>query len=251
MYIYFSGFRNVSNSLATITLISAVLHTVMLVSFTIFGSKWENCRDLFLPINKRVNLYLQLVVFLVALAYSCITLAANSTGCCTQSQWHFGLLAVSFGWANFICLFSKFPFVGEHAITFAKIIWTFLKLALFALLLILASTIILMTIFFDSKALVRLHDMLLVLYKPVPCIQQSPFFSFQRGFVTVLTMVTGELGYMEAFSLSYDGAMQDTALSGNIAMLYPETANFVWVVFLILVPILLTNMLVSIIANSY
>lgn len=50
---------------------------------------------------------------------------------------------------------------------------------------------------------------------------------------------------MEAFSLSYDGAMQDTELSSNIAMLYPETASFVWIIFLVLIPILLTNMLVS------
>ena len=71
--------------------------------------------------------------------------------------------------------------------------------------------------------------------------QRSPFFSFRRSFVTVLTMVTGELDYQDVFTLSYDA--NDTSLfSRNLP---EQTANFVWVIFVILVPILLTNMLVS------
>ena len=55
-------------------------------------------------------------------------------------------------------------------------------------------------------------------------------------------MVTGELGYNEAFGLSYE-ASNNSDVSSNI--MYPETANLVWAVFLVLIPILLTNMLVS------
>lgn len=54
-------------------------------------------------------------------------------------------------------------------------------------------------------------------------------------------MITGELDYSDAFGLSYDGS-NDTA--GIPRLLYPETANFVWVIFLIFIPILLSNMLV-------
>lgn len=78
--------------------------------------------------------------------------------------------------------------------------------------------------------------------------QQSPFFSFRRGFVTVLTMVTGDLGYQDAFGLSYD-VVGSNVPQITSSILYPETANFVWVVFLVLIPILLTNMLVSITNN--
>ena len=54
-------------------------------------------------------------------------------------------------------------------------------------------------------------------------------------------MITGELDYSDQFGLSYD-ATNDTIV-GNI--MYPQTANFVWVIFLVFIPILLSNMLVS------
>ena len=62
--------------------------------------------------------------------------------------------------------------------------------------------------------------------------------------MTILTMVTGELDYQDVFSLSYDTNESD------VLQLFPysipeHTANIVWVVFLVLIPILLTNMLVS------
>ena len=78
-------------------------------------------------------------------------------------------------------------------------------------------------------------------------LQRSPFFSFGRGFVTVLTMVTGELDYQDVFSLSYElNANDSDVYVQQFPYSIPEhTANFVWVVFLVFVPILLTNMLVS------
>ena len=65
----------------------------------------------------------------------------------------------------------------------------------------------------------------------------------------MLTMVTGELDYSGVFGLSYDALTATIALNGttedaNRNIVYPETANFVWVIFLVLIPILLSNMLV-------
>ena len=54
-------------------------------------------------------------------------------------------------------------------------------------------------------------------------------------------MITGELDYSSAFGLSYD-ITNDTSME---TIAYPETANFVWVIFLVFIPILLSNMLVS------
>ena len=65
--------------------------------------------------------------------------------------------------------------------------------------------------------------------------------TFRRGVVTVITMITGELDYSGVFGLSYK-ASNDTLMEN---ILYPETANFVWVIFLVFIPILLSNMLVS------
>ena len=75
--------------------------------------------------------------------------------------------------------------------------------------------------------------------------QNSPFFTFGRGIVTVLTMVTGELDYSNVFGLSYDMLPNDTMVDENTNISYPNTANFVWVLFIVLIPIVLSNMLVS------
>lgn len=71
--------------------------------------------------------------------------------------------------------------------------------------------------------------------------QQSPFNGLGRGLVTVLTMVSGELDYQDAFDFSYDVVKDGDP---GVNRVYPKTALFVWVLFVILIPILLNNMLV-------
>ena len=61
-------------------------------------------------------------------------------------------------------------------------------------------------------------------------------------------MVTGELDYSSIFGLSYEVSNVSTMESNMRNIKYPEMASFVWIVFLILIPILLSNMLVS---NGY
>ena len=61
-----------------------------------------------------------------------------------------------------------------------------------------------------------------------------------------MTTVAGELEYQDIFGISYEPqeSASDTLYSNrNIA--FPSTANFVWILFLIIIPILLSNMLVS------
>lgn len=54
-------------------------------------------------------------------------------------------------------------------------------------------------------------------------------------------MVSGELDYQDVFGFSYD--TNDQEINRNIP--FPKTALFVWVLFVVLTPILLNNMLVS------
>ena len=56
-------------------------------------------------------------------------------------------------------------------------------------------------------------------------------------------MVTGELDYQDVFGLSYSVA--DSNVVTFEESIPEHTANFIWVIFLISVPIILTNMLVS------
>ena len=71
--------------------------------------------------------------------------------------------------------------------------------------------------------------------------QNSPFATFGGSIVQLITMVTGALNFLEIFSLSFgfnDNKDHD--------IIYDQSmAYFVWVLFLVLIPILLSNTLVS------
>jgi hypothetical protein len=111
-------------------------------------------KNFFLPVKETLGTYFCLLVFVLSLIYAVLTLLNSHTGCCREYMWHFGLFAFISGWAYLIRLFSKFPFVGQHSIVYWTIVWTFLKLSIFGLLLLLASAIILMAVFFDPRATV-------------------------------------------------------------------------------------------------
>ncbi len=71
--------------------------------------------------------------------------------------------------------------------------------------------------------------------------------TFQRRIVTVVTMISGELDYTDVFGLNYN-ATNNTNNTDNLEIRniqYPVTACIVWVFFLVFIPILLSNMLVS------
>ena len=64
--------------------------------------------------------------------------------------------------------------------------------------------------------------------------------------VKVITMVTGELGFEEIFTLSYDVEDPDGAVLGSRRpQLSTGVAYFMWIIFLVFMPILLSNMLVK------
>ena len=54
-------------------------------------------------------------------------------------------------------------------------------------------------------------------------------------------MATGELDFEELFGFSYDRVQR----RNRMLTFFPQSANFLWIIFLVAVPILLSNMLVS------
>ena len=65
--------------------------------------------------------------------------------------------------------------------------------------------------------------------------------------VKVITMVTGELGFEDIFGLSYDALTTDGDIVGvsRRPLLNSGVAYFMWIIFLVFMPILLSNMLVK------
>ena len=150
-------FKRATYILAGVVFFSSMVHLSILFALICinYHRNPKDLKKLFFPIVKNVASYLQVMVFILALLYSLLILADTATtGCCEEVTWHFGLFAIVLGWTHLIHLCSKLPFIGEHAIVFLDIAWTFLKLTAFALMLVLAATIVLAMTFFNAQALV-------------------------------------------------------------------------------------------------
>ena len=73
--------------------------------------------------------------------------------------------------------------------------------------------------------------------------ERSAFSSPGRSLVKTMVMTTGEFDFDGIFFNS-----QDDAEDGN-DLFYPEIAYILWIVFIILMPIILTNLLVGILSR--
>ena len=165
-----TGFKPATYVLSGFLLIISLLHLLvrMILLFIKYYKKPKESKRVFLPVLERFQNYLQGIAFILAILFSIMTILNTATnGLHERGTWHIGLFAVLFGWMYFIHLCSKIPVVGEQAIVFLHIMRTFLKLTLFALLLVLAATIILAMTFFDAQALVsscHVHTCMVIHY---------------------------------------------------------------------------------------
>ena len=193
-------------------------------------------------LKSKQELLLQLVVFIFVFIFcgASISHAATNT-VMNKHLWRIGIFAIIFGWTYFIILGSKFPSLGEYSLIFISILKTFQSLAIFGLLLILASTLVLRMLFYNPLELAScLNRFVVGKLCMLPSFQNSPFSTFGGSVVKLITMVTGDLDFQDTFGFSF--SVNETA-SRN---LYDRSmAYFLWIIFLVLIPIVLSNMLVS------
>ena len=76
-----------------------------------------------------------------------IAVLSSGNGCLSPNMYNLGILVVTLSWTNLIFFLSKLPIAGVYALTFVSIVRTFLKLALFAIFLLIGSTDVLISIF--------------------------------------------------------------------------------------------------------
>lgn len=72
--------------------------------------------------------------------------------------------------------------------------------------------------------------------------QRSSFATPGRSIVTTLTMTTGDFEYDSIFRQYTEGATPDDMMN---EIPFPAASYILWIFFLIMMPILLTNLLVS------
>ena len=74
----------------------------------------------------------------------------------------------------------------------------------------------------------------------IPRFSRSPFASPFTSIWKTMTMATGELGYDDIFRQSSANLMSD-----GPDVPFPAISYIIWVIFLVLMPVLFTNLLVS------
>ena len=100
-----------------------VLEGIQFVTqFSRYLSDWVNWME--------IGLYVCSIIFVWGFHIDCL--------CPLTWQWQIGVVAVFFGWIDLIVFISKFPLTGIYVLIFVKILYTFLKVLILSILLVVA-----------------------------------------------------------------------------------------------------------------
>jgi len=113
--------------------------------------KWHNWKEclsrLFFGIV-RFFMFVFAIAFAAVLNFPC--------PCITNGQWQVGVLAVFLGWINMITFIKLVPRLGVYVLMFLNVIYSFLKMFLLGLLLVIAFGLAFYMLFRNPSELVCL-----------------------------------------------------------------------------------------------
>ena len=115
---------------------------------------------------------------------------------------------------------------GIYILMFLDIFYTFWKMIILTSLLVVAFGL----------------SFYMVFGQPDPLFSRSPFADPARSILKTMTMTTGEFEFDDIFQQTPGGVMSLEEIPGPIP--FPIVSYILWIIFLILMPILLTNLLV-------
>ncbi|XP_072513302.1 transient receptor potential cation channel subfamily A member 1b [Salminus brasiliensis] len=132
-----------------------------------------------------------------------------------NNKWHWeaGALAILFAWINFLLYFQRFERFGIYVVMFGEIIKT------------LISTIVLFVFLLLAFGL-SFHALML---------HRVEFNSISLSLAQTFVMTVGELNYQNTLLEAYE---QDL-------LVFPEISYFIFVLFVLLMPILLMNLMIG------
>lgn len=141
--------------------------------------------------------------------------------CAPGYIWQFGSLALFLGWIDLVLFLKKLPITGIHIIMLQGVLITFLKLVYLPIILIIAFAFPFYMLFSKPEVNTSFH---------------TPALSLMRS----LVMTTGELDYVDTFQFE---RRENITSAGAVNYIF--MSNCLWVVFIVVMPILFTNLLVS------
>jgi transient receptor potential cation channel subfamily A protein 1 len=214
------GTEDVTNGRLIITPVVGVLVIIIAIIKLNFEAA-QMLKDFLNYFKDWIN-YLELILFCFTIIFAFIFF--NPCFCPTSWQWQFGAVAMFLGWIDLIIIIRKFPVTGIYVVMFMNIFYIFLKLVFLAILLILAFGISFYMVFHIP---LNIENRI-----------RTPFQDLGRSLMKTMTMTTGEFEYDSIFR--QEGDMPDVP-----DLEFPAVSYILWILFIILMPILLTNLLVG------
>ncbi|KAK1806444.1 hypothetical protein P4O66_004783, partial [Electrophorus voltai] len=133
----------------------------------------------------------------------------------TEDTWHWqaGALAILFAWINFLLYFQRFERFGIYVVMFGEIIKTLVSVIILFVFLLLA--------FGLSFHALMLH--------------REEFSSISLSVAQTFVMTVGELNYQSSVLEAYERGL----------LAFPQITYYVFVMFVLLMPILLMNLMIG------
>ena len=129
--------------------------------------------------------------------------------------WQCGIFAVFLTWINFFVSMKRYPLIGIYILMYVDILFTFLKIVVMALFFLIAfGMAFYMALLQESRDCYAFSN-------PI------------KAFLKTLTMTTGEFEYDSIFE------------NPQQPLYYYVSAIIIWVLFIVMMPILLMNLLVG------
>ena len=162
------------------------------------------------------------------------------------AEGQFAVIVLLLAWSQFILQCDKLPVIGIFVVMFGKVLWTFIKVSFFGILLLFAFAVVLMAIFKEPHILVylTLYVIALTCTKYITLLllslQRSPFANFGRSMLKTIAMTAGSIDFDSTFRLDLAGMREEEE-----DVRYLHLSGLLWIIFIIIMPILFANMLVS------
>ena len=128
--------------LAVFTFIFSAVRVIELYEFYILIKRYYNClrdcrwHDWKELLSRLFFGTVRFFMFVFAIAFAAVF--HFPCPCVTNGQWQVGVLAVFLGWINMITFIKLVPRLGVYVLMFQSVIYSFLKMLLLGLLLIVA-----------------------------------------------------------------------------------------------------------------
>ncbi len=131
--------------LLVLALVRFIFEIIQLINSRLsYILNWENWVE--------ILQYVTTIIFVFVYNTDCL--------CVLDWQWQIGVISVFLGWINLILFVSKLPFVGIYVIILLKISFTFFKMLILTVLLIISFAIPFFMVFFDVNAVVSCTTLL-------------------------------------------------------------------------------------------